>query len=190
MTCIYMSSTATFSASLRYLARRLAAYLVDALVLFVGILAVQGLIYALRLNPIANRLAAGQTIAGWQLHLWVLATVSVPFWIYYAGFHSSARQATPGKRLLGLRVTTMTGERLAFGRALGRAFLMLIPFEWNHVVLFQFTSPAGAPPPPMFWLGYTLTWVLIVIYLGLPLFHPRRQSMHDVLVRTQVCLVD
>ncbi|HYU35068.1 MAG TPA: protein kinase [Thermoanaerobaculia bacterium] len=43
-------------------------------------------------------------------------------WIYFAGFESSARRGTPGKRMLGLRVTDLNGQRIGFGRATGRYF--------------------------------------------------------------------
>jgi len=43
-------------------------------------------------------------------------------WLYGALFESSSWQATPGKRLLGLRVTDLHGSRISFGRATGRHF--------------------------------------------------------------------
>lgn len=181
-----MINNFTFPKILRYFARRLAAYVIDALVLFVGVLVTQGLIYALGLNPIANRLAAGESFVGWQLHLWVFVTVSAPFWIYYASLHSSSWQATLGKRWMGLQVSTMVGQRLGFGHALKRAMVMLIPFEWNHVVIMQLAPSGPSAPTPLFWVGNSLTWVLIVIYLGLMFFNPRRQSVHDVVTRTYV----
>lgn len=41
---------------------------------------------------------------------------------YYAGCHSSARQATPGKMVFGIKVTTLDGERIGIGRGVGRYF--------------------------------------------------------------------
>lgn len=41
---------------------------------------------------------------------------------YYAGFHSSARQATPGKRAFGIKVTDRAGARIGLGRGIGRYF--------------------------------------------------------------------
>lgn len=43
-------------------------------------------------------------------------------WLYCALFESGGWQATPGKRMLGIRVTTLSGERISFGRATGRYF--------------------------------------------------------------------
>ena len=49
-------------------------------------------------------------------NLTVILTVlnSIMAWLYFAGFESSARQATPGKRVLGIRVTDEDGDRLSF----------------------------------------------------------------------------
>jgi len=47
-------------------------------------------------------------------------------WIYYAALESSVWQATIGKKLLGLMVTDLAGNRITFGRASGRFFGMLL----------------------------------------------------------------
>jgi len=41
--------------------------------------------------------------------------------VYYAGFESSRRQATFGKRAIGIKVTDLAGGRIGFGRALTRS---------------------------------------------------------------------
>jgi len=41
-------------------------------------------------------------------------------WIYYAFFESSALMASPGKRIMGVKVTNYKHERINFGRALVR----------------------------------------------------------------------
>jgi uncharacterized RDD family membrane protein YckC len=43
-------------------------------------------------------------------------------WLYYAAMESSERQATLGKRAVGIAVIDTDGRRLSFGRATGRAF--------------------------------------------------------------------
>lgn len=46
--------------------------------------------------------------------------------VYFAGFESSAYQATPGKMALGLIVTDVDGRRISFARALGRYFAKIV----------------------------------------------------------------
>jgi uncharacterized RDD family membrane protein YckC len=50
----------------------------------------------------------------------------VLFWLYFAKLESGPKQATLGKRLLGLRVTDFAGERISFGRATGRTFAKFV----------------------------------------------------------------
>ncbi|MDZ4836254.1 MAG: RDD family protein [Candidatus Melainabacteria bacterium] len=75
---------------------------------------------------------------------------------YYAGMESSRWQATPGKRLLGVSVTDMNGNRLSFGRALVRLFLKII---------------SGS----LFGMAYLVC-----------LFTPHKQTLHDVVIGTLV----
>jgi uncharacterized RDD family membrane protein YckC len=46
----------------------------------------------------------------------------IAVWCYYAGMESSPWKATPGKKLLGLEVTTENGKRISFTKATGRHF--------------------------------------------------------------------
>ncbi len=45
---------------------------------------------------------------------------------YYAGLESSRYQATLGKMALGIKVTTMQGQRISFANAVGRYFAKII----------------------------------------------------------------
>lgn len=45
--------------------------------------------------------------------------------IYFAGFESSKKQATPGKQSLGIKVTDLEGNRISFGKAFFRYVLKL-----------------------------------------------------------------
>jgi uncharacterized RDD family membrane protein YckC len=47
-------------------------------------------------------------------------------WLYYAFLESSSWQGTIGKKLVGLRVTDMDGNRISFARATGRYFGMVL----------------------------------------------------------------
>lgn len=47
-------------------------------------------------------------------------------WLYYSYMESGPWQATLGKRALGLKVTSMNGERISFLNATGRYFAKII----------------------------------------------------------------
>jgi uncharacterized RDD family membrane protein YckC len=63
---------------------------------------------------------SGSTPTGGEL-IWNVLGILVT-WIYYAGLESSSQMATLGKRVLGLKVTDLQGQRIDFARASGRHF--------------------------------------------------------------------
>ena len=106
--------------SIVLLGRRIAAYFVDVVILFV-VLAPAGLLIQ-RLLGLTPR--TGPEVA--RVILW---NFSVPAWLYFMfGDHSKAG-ATPGKWLLKIRVTDTTGERVSLRRVLLRTAIKLLPWE-------------------------------------------------------------
>ena len=89
-----------------------------------------------------------------SLSMWLLRTFAE--WVYFSAFHSSARQATPGQMLMGLRVTGLDGGRIGYGRATARYFAS--------------------------WLSAAL--LLIGFIIGA--FTERRQTLHDMIASTLV----
>jgi uncharacterized RDD family membrane protein YckC len=88
------------------------------------------------------------------LRLAFLATVIN--WIYASLMESSARQATLGKMVLGIRVTDLDGKRLSFARATGRYF------------------------------GKMVSGLTLMIGYLVQVVTARRQALHDVLAGTLV----
>ena len=76
--------------------------------------------------------------------------------VYYASFQSSKWQATIGKKLLKIKVTTMEGRRISFIRATVR-----------YIVKYGLSN--------IFFIGYLLA-----------LFTKRKQTLHDLIARTLV----
>jgi uncharacterized RDD family membrane protein YckC len=66
------------------------------------------------------------TNGGSRQSLALLLLLHLILWLYYASFESSRWQATPGKKLMGLTVTSLTGQRISFARASGRYFGKLL----------------------------------------------------------------
>jgi len=73
-------------------------------------------------------LAAATPMLGAILAFYAIAIFGgfVITWLYFAGLESSARQATFGKSVMGMRVTDLNGNRISFGRASGRYFGKII----------------------------------------------------------------
>ncbi|MCB1573171.1 MAG: RDD family protein [Xanthomonadales bacterium] len=100
--------------------RRFAAYSLDSLILMIPFLIVFGLLAYLSFRAAMS----GESPGGMILLFYFLAYVGaiVGSWLYFAKFESGANQATPGKRIMGIKVTNISGERITFGRATGRFF--------------------------------------------------------------------
>ncbi len=91
--------------------RRFAAYLIDYILISV----VGGIAFFI-LAAIA-----GDTGAVLGYILWFVA-----FFVYFAYMESSDSQATVGKIALGIQVTDLQGNRISFGKALGRNVAKLL----------------------------------------------------------------
>lgn len=87
--------------------RRVAAYMIDWLVLLVPSFALGALLGGV-LGDVGAALA--------QIAALILS------WVYFASMESSPRQGTVGKRAMGLRVCDINGQRISFGKATGRHF--------------------------------------------------------------------
>ena len=156
--------------------RRFAAYAIDCVVLFGGLLLLQAAL--IPINPILAMQRDGRVFTGAQLHLWVFATATVPFLLYFAASIASRQQATPAMRLLHIRVERGDGSVVSFARALIRSAVLLMPFELNHTVMFQTSTTETGGPGLTTWIGIAVVWTLIAIYAGTALFTQRRQSIH------------
>ncbi len=89
-----------------------------------------------------------------SLSMWLVRTFAE--WVYFAVFHSSSRQATPGQMLLGIHVSGLDGRRIGLGRASARYFA-----SWLSAVTLCIGFIVGA-------------------------FTERRQTLHDMIASTLV----
>lgn len=101
--------------------RRAAAFIIDA-----GILGAGGYLIGFTLA----RAWESTFTLDWQGRQDMQSFVSLVLlgtaWLYFALFESGAEQATPGKRLLRLRVSQMDGREVGFWRASARFGMKLI----------------------------------------------------------------
>lgn len=127
--------------------KRMAAIFIDAMIIsFVLNLLILPLL-GINLTPELTDIPGRLQIQG------VAALVG---WLYYAGFESSARQATPGKQIFGIFVTDTEGYPVSFARATGRYF------------------------------GKMLSGLILLIGYVMAAFTERRQALHDKLANTLV----
>lgn len=113
---------------------------------------------ALPEDPIA--LSRRLTDLAWRSTLFSTFAYVLVGGAYFVACESSARQATLGKRLLGIKVTDREGRRIGPGRALGRFFA------------------AG------------LSWLTFNLGHALAAWTPERRALHDYVAGTRVDNVD
>ena len=115
------------NSSTRFLPR-LAAFLLDSAILF-AILAIPSTliqIVSVRINPIFGQIMASTILS--------LISFLVGL-IYFSVLESSAKQATFGKRIVGLRVEGINGTELTFAWALGRYLSKCLSYTFFPVLL-------------------------------------------------------
>ena len=135
--------------------RRLAAFFLDWLFI-IG--------YAALLIPLGillhNRVSGWPT---WAFNAGTFVLLIAPATVWLAGWERGGRRATPGKRLLRLRVSLVSGGALGWWRSLARNGLKLaLPWELGHTTVFA--SQSGSTE-----LGIVcavLAYGLLFVWLG------------------------
>jgi uncharacterized RDD family membrane protein YckC len=144
---------------------RLVAYIIDGIIIDIavfGVAFVLGIVFGLAMGFTghasdlhgADSSTASAVSAMLGAVIYILAIAAV--WLYFALMESSAWQGTVGKKILGLKVTTMEGHRLGFGQATGRFFAKIL----SGLTLF---------------IGYIMAG-----------FTARKQALHDMIASTLV----
>ena len=145
--------------------RCFAAYLIDAIVVSVGVGILLIVLHLIGV-PLFENVESATQVEGMSAAAEVTAKPTalaiiiaiVAEWLYFAGLESSARQATVGKMALGIRVTDLDGGRIGFVRATCRLLAKII---------------SG-----------------LILYIGFIMagFTARKQALHDMICGTLVVL--
>lgn len=125
-------------------------YILVLLAVNVGVIVTKGL----PLQPVSNPLLSDLT---------TFVILILPVILYFAWQESSAKQATWGKRKVGLRVVTATGESLSLKRAVVRSLVKFLPWQLAHTSIYHIFGVES--PPSWATVGLALVWVLVSAYL-------------------------
>jgi len=143
---------------------RFVAWIIDSIILFIpgailgGIVGfVFGVVMANRDGNVSMTDSDGNLNPAFVLMELVAFFVGlIVGWLYFSLMESSSGQATVGKRVLGLKVTDLHGNRIGFARATGRFFGKFL----SGIILY---------------VGYIMAG-----------FTERKQALHDILAGTLV----
>jgi uncharacterized RDD family membrane protein YckC len=144
---------------------RVVAYIIDIIVLIVPL----GAVYFLLPAPMENGIPIGMNPMGAVANTLIVAA-------YVTLLDSSAKQGTLGKMVLGLKVTTLAGERLNFVQALYRA--------WPYYI-----GAAGSAIGAFIGMGPILSGVAGLVALAACIsvaFTARKQGIHDMMAGTVI----
>lgn len=113
--------------------------------------------------------------------------------LYYSLQHSSKSQATIGKRLMGLKLITLTGERVNPGLALLRAILPSIIFVSGTAIFALVVTPMillaeGAPELQIGAMSAFLVIYLVLIFVPLLMVfgNSAHKTLFDIICKTRV----
>ncbi|WP_340064706.1 RDD family protein [Ascidiimonas aurantiaca] len=169
---------------MRYFLKRTLAYFIDVTLCYtILILVLQWAI----LGTLRTRLGLADT---WfenslNMELYVLSTISLPVWFYFTYFDSNRAKGTLGKRLFRLSVQNPENQRISPGKSFLRTFLKLLPWEIAHLGVI-FPTPLYFEDEPGLRILTLAGMVLFVSYMISILADPKRRSLYDRLLKTQV----
>ncbi|MCK5945101.1 MAG: RDD family protein [Planctomycetes bacterium] len=126
----------------------------------------------------------------WRSQLYGALITTIPFAAYLTLCEGSARGATVGKRLLGLRVVTARGERLPRLRALARTLVKLLPWELGHTAAHQLLTAGLAEREPPGWaMALSIASMALALAWVASLWVGGGRTVHDRCARSQVVRV-
>jgi uncharacterized RDD family membrane protein YckC len=106
----------------------------------------------------------------------IVALYTVAFFIwaaYFVSFERSKAQSTIGKRLMGLKVVDIKGERISLKQAMFRYLLYWVATDFVHVAAYFVNFKA-----------LILVWYLIWL---LPIFFTKKSTtLYDIFSKTEV----
>lgn len=161
------------------LLRRLAAFAVDYAVLSVYLAALTLVAVGLGTGP--GSLPTRAFSDPLRAQLVGMAVLTLPVVLYFTVGEASSWRATPGKRVLGLRVVDVDGGRLPWTRALLRTALKFVPWEVAHTCLWRIPGwPAEVEAVPVGVIaGLVAVWLLVGWYVAAALRSDARRTPYD-----------
>jgi uncharacterized RDD family membrane protein YckC len=117
--------------------------------------------------------------------LYVLTSISIPVWIYFAYFDSEKSKGTFGKRIFNLEVQDNKNQKISFLKSLLRTILKLLPWEIAHIGVI-FPSPLYYENEPAVRLLSYVGLFLFVIYVLSIWTDSKKRTIYDKVIGTIV----
>jgi uncharacterized RDD family membrane protein YckC len=171
--------------------RRFAAYLIDNL--SVGAIIYLPVFLVLIATGVisSSDMQAGATTEQYRDYLLVVYIVGaaglVPEIVFLAAMESSGFQATPGKMLLGIKVTDIDGNRVSLVRAIGRNLAKNAPSAFLAGLTILLYAVASDPRAMRALTSLLYTLLPIPFFLVIA-FTQKKQGVHDMMANSLVVM--
>ena len=115
--------------------------------------------------------------------------VTLPVSLYFIIGDSFFDKQTIGKKRARIRVIRNNGEAVSGLRMVFRTLLKFLPWELSHFLVFRLVHIGNGEVPLSYYLIGILIYALIFLYILTAIFTKRKQSIYDILTKTQVVKV-
>jgi uncharacterized RDD family membrane protein YckC len=166
--------------------RRVAAWLLDYLVIAAYLILLTAVSIGLLASPVGTAFSAAmrQPIPA---ELFGILLLTGPVVLYFALMEASARQATLGKRALGIVVVGPGGGRLSLGRAIVREAVRFLPWELSHALIWRAVlSPQRNSLTALETAGFAVVYLLVFAYLVSLFVGSQHRTLYDRLAGSRV----
>lgn len=112
--------------------------------------------------------------------------VTFPISLYFIISDSKMWGQSFGKRKTGIRVVGKNGDTLSLLHATFRTILKFLPWELSHFLVYRLIYIGDGEVPIIYYLIGGLIYALMFAYILTAIFTKQKQSLYDLLAKTQV----
>ena len=112
--------------------------------------------------------------------------VTLPVSLYFIICDSVIEKQSYGKRKVGIKVVTNQGDSPSVIVSIIRVALKFLPWELSHFLVHRLASIGDADVPLSYICIGVIIYILMFAYILTTIFTSRKQSLYDLLTKTQV----
>ncbi|MCK0471051.1 RDD family protein [Halalkalibacter sp. APA_J-10(15)] len=112
--------------------------------------------------------------------------LTVPVSVYFIIFDSNIVGQSIGKKKLGIKVVNHYGEAISLSQSALRVILKFLPWELSHFLVYRLIYIGDGDIPFLYTIIGILIYALIFAYLLTAIFTNKKQSLYDLIVKTEV----
>ncbi|PYZ93409.1 hypothetical protein CR194_09530 [Salipaludibacillus keqinensis] len=112
--------------------------------------------------------------------------VTSPVSLYFIISDSRIGGQSVGKKLAGIRVVSLKGSAISLPQATLRTTLKFLPWELSHFLVYRLIYIGDGDMPFNYYLIGGLIYALMFVYILTAIFLKNKQSLYDLITRTQV----